>query len=173
MKPIVVNEFGDIGVAVGASFIDGTIRAEVENGVHVIVLFGSYWTDRRCGQGNHTDVISQITATLNLANEKETILGAEPEPGEQDTLPQKPRGPPAALLGAEVAAVDEYQFAAVKLDRPPPRGARQLLVSDPNGMTADLTEIVDHDSGPFSVRFGVYPHPSADFHPICGTVAVV
>jgi hypothetical protein len=34
-----VNEFGDIGVAEGVSFIDDAIGTEVEDGVHVVVLF--------------------------------------------------------------------------------------------------------------------------------------
>jgi hypothetical protein len=39
-KPTVVNEFGDIGVAVGVGFIDDAIGAEVEDGVHLLGLLG-------------------------------------------------------------------------------------------------------------------------------------
>jgi hypothetical protein len=46
-----VNEFCDIGLAVGAGFIDDVVRAEVEDGVHVVVLFGLCCADRRCRPG--------------------------------------------------------------------------------------------------------------------------
>jgi len=72
-KPVVVNKLGDIGVAVGAGFIDDADRAEIEDGVHVIVLCDSCCTDRSCGQLNHTDVIPQITDALNLANKTRAI----------------------------------------------------------------------------------------------------
>jgi hypothetical protein len=39
-KPTAVNEFGDIGVAVGGGLIDDAMGAEVEDGVHVLVVLG-------------------------------------------------------------------------------------------------------------------------------------
>ena len=76
------------------------------------------------------------------------------------------------LLGGQVAAVDENEFAGVKADCPPPGGSDKLQLSDLNGMTAHLTEIIDHDATHFSVRSGMHSHPSANFNPICGTVVV-
>ena len=78
-----------------------------------------------------------------------------------------------ALLDGEVAAVDEYEVAGVKADRPPPGGTRKFVFPDPNGMTACLTEIIDYDSGHFGIRSGVHPHPSTNSNPICGAVVVV
>src|SRR6185312_13366783 len=40
-QAVVVNQSGDIGVAVGAGLVDNAIRVEVENGVHVVVLSGA------------------------------------------------------------------------------------------------------------------------------------
>jgi hypothetical protein len=76
------------------------------------------------------------------------------------------------LLGGQVAGVDEHEFAAVKADRPPPGGAHKLVLPDPNRMTADFTEIVDHDSAPFSVRSWVHPHTRINPNAVCGTVVV-
>jgi hypothetical protein len=76
------------------------------------------------------------------------------------------------LLGGEVAAVDEHEFAGVKADRPPPGGAHKLVLPDPNRMTADFTEIIDHDSAPFSVRSWVHPHTRVNPNAVCGTVVV-
>jgi hypothetical protein len=76
------------------------------------------------------------------------------------------------LLGGEVAAVDEHEFAGVKTDRPPPGRAHKLVLPDPNRMTADFTEIIDHDSAPFSVRSWVHPHTRINPNAVCGTVVV-
>jgi hypothetical protein len=76
------------------------------------------------------------------------------------------------LLGGEVAGVDEQEFAGVKADRPPPGGAHKLVLPDPNRVTADFTEIIDHDSAPFSVRSRVHPHTRINRNAICGNVVV-
>jgi hypothetical protein len=76
------------------------------------------------------------------------------------------------LLGGEVAAVDEHEFAGVKADRPPPGGAHKLVLPDPNRMTADFTEIIDHDSAPFSVCSWVHPHTRINPNAVCGTAVV-
>ncbi len=68
------------------------------------------------------------------------------------------------LLSGQVAAVDEHQFAGVKANCPPPSGSDKLLLPDPNGMTADVTEILDNDSAHFRVGSRVHPHPGTDLH---------
>jgi hypothetical protein len=78
----------------------------------------------------------------------------------------------SGLLGGEVAGVDEQEFAGVKADRPPPGGAHKLVLPDPNPITADFTEIIDHDSAPFSVRSWVHPHTRINRNAICGNVVV-
>jgi hypothetical protein len=81
--------------------------------------------------------------------------------------------PPSGLLGGEVARVDEHEFAGVKADRPSPGGARKLVLPDPDGMTGEFTEIIDHDPAPFSVRSWVHPHTRINQNAICGSVVVV
>ena len=76
------------------------------------------------------------------------------------------------LLSGEVAAVNEHEFAGVKGDCPPSSRSDKLLFPDLNGMTAHLTEIIDHDSAHFRVRSGVHPHPRTDPNRICGAVVV-
>ena len=112
------------------------------------------------GQLNHTDVICPISAGLNLANERETMFGR--------LKPERQGG----LLGGQVAAVDEYEVAGVEGDCPPPGGSDKLLLPDRNGLTAGITEVLDHDSAFFGVCSGVHPHPGADLHAICGTFVV-
>jgi hypothetical protein len=80
--------------------------------------------------------------------------------------------PPSGLLGGEVVGVDEHEFAGVKADRPPPGGARELVLPDPNGMTAGFTEVIDHDPAPFSVRSWVHPYARINRNAICGSVAI-
>jgi len=78
----------------------------------------------------------------------------------------------SGLLGGEVAGVDEQEFAGVKADRPPPGGAHKLVLPDLNRVTADFTEIIDHDSAAFSVRSWVHPHTRINRNAICGNVVV-
>jgi hypothetical protein len=78
----------------------------------------------------------------------------------------------SGLLGGEVAGVDEQEFAGVKADRPPPGGAHKLVLPDLNRVTADFTEIIDHDSAPFSVRSWVHPHTRINRNAICGNIVV-
>jgi hypothetical protein len=78
----------------------------------------------------------------------------------------------SGLLGGEVAGVDEQEFAGVKADRPPPGGAHKLVLPDLNRVTADITEIIDHDSAAFSVRSWVHPHTRINRNAICGNVVV-
>jgi len=112
------------------------------------------------GQVNHTHVISLISPGLNLANEKETMFVREATTWQGE------------LLSGQIAAVDEHEFPGVKADCPAPSGSDELLLPNPNGMTADVTEIIDDDSAHFRVRSGVHPHPSTDSNGICGTVVV-
>jgi hypothetical protein len=76
------------------------------------------------------------------------------------------------LLGGQITAVDEHEVPDVEADCPPPRGRDKLLFPDLNGMTANVTEIFDHDSALFRVRSGVHPHPSTDRYGLSGTVVI-
>ena len=68
--------------------------------------------------------------------------------------------------------VSTNRFAGVKADRPPPGRAHKLVLPDLNRVTADFTEIIDHDSAPFSVRSWVHPHTRINRNAICGNVVV-
>lgn len=127
------------------------------------------------GQVNHTDVISQISTGLNLANEKETIFVCEARTWQGTSGHAHVHAgllSNRGLLSGEVAAVDEHEFAGVKGDCPPSSRSDKLMFPDLNGMTAHLTEIIDHDSAHFRVRSGVHPHPSTDPNRVCGAVVV-
>jgi hypothetical protein len=60
---LVVNELVDVRLAVGAGFIDGAVGAEVQDGVHKGVPFGSFVVLRAVTRVTH------VAFGINLHND--------------------------------------------------------------------------------------------------------
>jgi hypothetical protein len=65
LESLVVNELVDVGLAVGAGFIDGAVGAEIQDGVHKGVPFGSIVVLRAVTRVIHVAVGTTLDNEVN------------------------------------------------------------------------------------------------------------
>jgi hypothetical protein len=75
------------------------------------------------------------------------------------------------LLGDQLVAVDENQTARVERDRPSPRGANYMVLTDIDDMARQIAEILDHSAADLAVRPRIHTHPRIHRHAAVAGIA--